>query len=191
MRILSALLCVGLAGCTSFGTVKNCTLHIQVENGSCSATVIGPHAILTAAHCLSWPYTLRIGYQPARVKRAMLDGNDHIILIVDRTFPRWVLLGTADQGDQVSIIGNPGNLSEQYRHGYVAGHLNERGKLATTYDLRIYLGDSGAGIFNAYGNLTGVVSFIYAQDSDAGMLTMAGSYPLAFTAEQWREARNP
>jgi hypothetical protein len=121
MRILAALLCVGLAGCTHFGTVKDVTLHVQVDGVSCGATVIGPHAVLSAAHCFSWPYTLRIGYQPVSVKRVMLDGNDHIILIVDRTFRRWVWLGTAEQGDPVYIIGNPGDWSEQYRHGYVAG----------------------------------------------------------------------
>ncbi|THD06123.1 hypothetical protein B1991_14365 [Rhodanobacter lindaniclasticus] len=59
---------------------------------SCSGTVIGPHAVLSAAHCFQWPYTLRIGYQPVSVKRVMLDGNDHIILIVGRRFDRWPLL---------------------------------------------------------------------------------------------------
>lgn len=121
MRILAALLCVGLAGCTHFGTVKDATLHVQVDGVSCGATVIGPHAVLSAAHCFSWPYTLRIGYQPVSVKRVLLDGNDHIILIVDRTFRRWIWLGTVKQGDPVYIIGNPGDWSEQYRHGYVAG----------------------------------------------------------------------
>jgi V8-like Glu-specific endopeptidase len=62
-------------------------------------------------------------------------------------------------------------------------------KLATSYDLRIYFGDSGSGIFNKYNHLTGVVSFIYLQSDPHGSLTMAGSFPLAFTAKQWREAR--
>lgn len=64
-----------------------------------------------------------------------------------------------------------------------------RGKLATTYDLRIYSGDSGSGIFNEHNHLVGVVSFIYKLENGAGQLTLAGSWPLAFTAEQWREAR--
>lgn len=189
MRAIGLLLLALLAGCTNFGTVKYAALHIEFDQGSCSATVIGPHAILSAAHCFEWPYTLRIGLQPVTVKRAMLDGNDHIILIVDRTFTAWVELGEAQQGDPVYIIGNPGSWSEQYRQGYVAGDAVAWSKLARSYDMRVYPGDSGSGIFNARNQLTGVVSFIYTMVGDSGMLTMAGGWPLAFTAEQWREAR--
>ena len=87
------------------------------------------------------------------------------------------------------MIGNPGDWLDQYRHGYVAGAAYVRDKLATSYDLRIFPGDSGSGIFNENNQLVGVISFIYAMSNDASMLTMAGSWPLAFTAEQWREAR--
>lgn len=89
--ILAALLCVGLASCTSFGTVKNAAVHIQVDDVSCSATAIGPHALLGAAHCFEWPYTLTIHMQRIPVTKVMLDGNDHIILIVDHTFDHWVV----------------------------------------------------------------------------------------------------
>lgn len=65
MRILAALLCVGLAGCTSMGAIKDTALHIKINgNGSCGATAIGPSAILSAAHCFEWPYTLKIHGQP-------------------------------------------------------------------------------------------------------------------------------
>lgn len=121
----------------------------------------------------------------------MFDGNDHIILIVGYTFDRWsYVTATPDQGDAVTIIGNPGDMTQQLRRGYVAGRLAVRGGLATTYDLRVFPGDSGSGVFDRLGRVSGVVSFIYKLDGRAGQLTMAGGWPLAFTAAQWREARS-
>lgn len=59
------------------------------------------------------------------------------------------------------------------------------GKLSDLYDMRIWYGDSGSGIFNSFGELIAVVSFIDSLDAPGGQLTFAGSYPLAFTAAQW------
>lgn len=190
MRILAALLCVGLAGCAGIQHARDTALHIGISGDtSCSATVIGPHAIISAAHCFDWPYTLTIHGQPVAVKRVMLDGHDHIILFVGMRFGTWsqhAHFGT--QGDPVYIIGNPGDLTEQFRHGYIAGQIAVRGELADSYDLRIFPGDSGSGIFDASGRLIGVVSFIYTMENETGQLTIAGSFPMAFTAKQWREA---
>lgn len=190
MRILAVLLCVGLAGCTSFGTVRESALHITIDDSSCSATVVGPHAILSAAHCFDWPYHLTIYGQPVAVKSAMLDGNDHIILIVESvTFSRWVERGNLPKmGESVTILGNPGDMTQQFRHGYVAGQMASPRGLADMFDLRIWFGDSGAGIFDSHNDLVGVVSFIYTQDDGHSQLAMAGAFPLAFTDAQWAEA---
>lgn len=95
MRILPALLCVGLASCASVTQrTHDVALYIGInDDTSCSATIIGPHAVLGATHCFEWPYTLKVYGQPVAVKRVITDGHDHIILVVDRTFPNWAKIG--------------------------------------------------------------------------------------------------
>jgi V8-like Glu-specific endopeptidase len=146
---------------------------------------------LSASHCFHFGDTLRLWHQPLRILRELTDGNDHTIVIVDRTFPVWA--GTAHMpkvGANIHMLGNPGDLTDLYRHGYIAGMEYTGGKLADIYQLPIYLGDSGSGIFDNDGNLIAVVSFIYTMSSEAGALSLCGSYPLMFTGQQWEEAAN-
>jgi len=75
-----------------------------------------------------------------------------------------------------------------YRHGYVSGHLVNENIKITLYDLNGYFGDSGSGVFNSRGQLIGVMS-ILAQQTDGAYIKFAGSFPLAFTDEQWRDAQ--
>jgi V8-like Glu-specific endopeptidase len=163
------------------------TVHLVIDNGSCSGTIIGPHAILTATHCFEWPYTVRIYGMPVRVLRAIVDGSDHTIIVVDRHFDTWAPIARAPKpGDHVFIFGNPGSLTDQYRNGYVSGQAAIGGELVTTYNMGIYFGDSGSGIFDSSGSLIGVVSSVYSM-TDGVRLTFACSRPLAFTPEQLRE----
>lgn len=75
-----------------------------------------------------------------------------------------------------------------YRCGMTSGTFKD----VTLYDLNIYFGDSGSGIFNEYGQLTATVNKIHVQeDPDSGvMFKLAVSIPLAFTEEQWDSATN-
>jgi hypothetical protein len=189
MLILAALLCVGLAACSHVDVARETAVHLQFSNGSCSGTIVGPHAVLSATHCFSFGETLRLWQQPLRILQQLDDGNDHTIVIVDRSFPVWASVADMpDLGASVLILGNPGDLTELYRHGYVAGVEDMDGRLVELYDIRGWFGDSGAGIFDDSGHLIGVVSFIYTLDDPRGQLTMMGSFTLAFTATQWAEA---
>lgn len=189
MRILATLLCVGLAACAHVDVARETAVKLQFPDGSCSGTIIGPHVILSATHCFTVDPRIAIWRQPARILARMDDGNDHTIIRVDRTFPVWAVIGHMPKmGSEVHMIGNPGDLPEVYRHGYIAGMAYIDGKLCDVYDMRIWFGDSGSGIFDADGDLIGVVSFIYTLDSQGSQLTMAGSFPLMFTPAQWAEA---
>lgn len=92
LLLLASLQLLPMAACTSnpITNAHETAVHLVINGeGSCSGTIIGPHAVLSATHCFEWPYTVRIYGQPVRFLRAVLDGNDHTILIVDRTFTTW------------------------------------------------------------------------------------------------------
>ena len=193
MRILAALLCVGLAGCMSQSAMRDqaheSTLRLGFTDGSCSGTVIGPHAILGATHCFTTGDAVSFWWMPHRILKRMDDGHDHTIVIVDQTFTRWAALGKiGEQGQRVYMYGNPGELSDQYRIGHLSGDTDADGEIAETFDIRGWLGDSGAALFDRHGRIVAVVSFLYTMDEPAGQLTMMGAYPMHFSPEQLARA---
>lgn len=189
MRILAALLCMGLAGCVStFAHVHETTVLLTMDDGTCSGTVIGPHAILTAEHCLTSTKTLAVDNKLVEVRKVTLDHADHALVILNVTFTHWAERGTSPyQSESIFNIGNPGDLRDMYRRGYVAGNQVMRGRKVTLYDTNGYYGDSGSGIFDEDGRLIAVTSIIY-QQADNGYIKFMGSFDLAFTAREWREA---
>jgi len=160
------------------------------SHGKCSGTTVGPHAILTAEHCLDGAVALLVDGKPVSVKTVYLDHNDHALAVIDTTFTRWAM--TADdpeQGDEVFIVGNPGDLDDQYRHGYASGYHVADNQKWTLYDINGFFGDSGSGIFDSRGFLVGVISIEVSQAYGDAYVKLMGSLPLAFTEEQWDLAR--
>lgn len=187
--LLAATLCV-LAGCAGnpVANAHRSTVRLEMDNGTCSGTVVGPHTILTAEHCLTDTHTLAIDGQPVAMVRVTLDHHDHALVRVNATFSAWVNRGaTEGQGQAVFVLGNPGDLKDMYRHGFIAGQSRVKGVTVTLYDLNGYYGDSGSGIFNDQGDLIGVVS-VLEQQVDGGYMKLMGSFALAFTAGQWKAA---
>jgi len=92
MRALILALLLGLVGCASnpVGWVHDqthrLTMTFQQGSGSCSGTAVGPHAILTAEHCLQAIVSLSVDGRKVSIKSVMLDRNDHAIVLVDETF---------------------------------------------------------------------------------------------------------
>ena len=92
MRALTLALLLGLVGCASnpVGWVHDQThrlvMTFQDGKGSCSATAVGPHAILTAEHCLQAATSLSVDGRLVAIKDVLLDRNDHAIVVVDETF---------------------------------------------------------------------------------------------------------
>jgi hypothetical protein len=157
------------------------------EIGHCSATVVGPHAILTAQHCFFDSNLIRLDAEkePTVILAALVDGNDHVIYIVDRTFSRWASINerTLVVGEPVHIWGAPGKNVDVYRSGYFAGYSHEKDFDPTltvqfeNFILPIYGGDSGSGLFDENGNVVAVTSM---GDQSADALDL----PLIFTPSQ-------
>lgn len=193
-RIAAFLLLVFLvAGCaTQLSAVQRAhqvALRLTMDDGSCSGTAIGPHAILSATHCFVGAQSLAINGEPVVVTGAISDGRDHTILLVDRTFTEYAQRGPQPaQADPVFILGNPSGLHDLFRAGRVAGTAVDHNVRFTIYDLNDFFGDSGSGIFDARGRLVGVVSLVLKLEERGVQAKFAASLPLAFTVDQWAQA---
>lgn len=195
-RIAAFLLLVFLvAGCaTQLSAVQRAhatALRLTMDDGgSCSGTAIGPHALLSATHCFVGVQALAINGEPVVVTDAISDGHDHTILFVDRNFTNFATISQEPaQGDPVFILGNPSDLSDIFRAGHMAGSAVAGNARITLYDLQDFFGDSGSGIFNARGDLVGVVSVVRVLAQRDARIQFAGAFPMAFTPAQLELAR--
>lgn len=198
-HLFLSVLCAAIAGCSGCVTFKvveqvdpsTTTHHLDM---GCGATATGPHTILTATHC-GVEELKAIDGVPVKVLDVFHDGNDHTGVLVDITFDRWATISTVPlrQGERVRMWGNPGILRYQYREGYVSGTcplvecfpVQAKSKDLILFDLHIWKGDSGSGMFDDAGNLRSVVSMIYGAPS----FSPAGTLPFAFTQEQLQDLR--
>lgn len=192
MRILAILAVVLLAGCANAGEIVRAhrsTVLLTMEDGICSGTAVGRHTVLTAEHCLTGTHTLAIDGKPVKVVKIILDHRDHALVTVSRTFKRWARIGKPPvQGDTVFIIGNPGQLRDMYRKGYVSGVQTIGRNAWMLIDLNAYFGDSGSGIFDDSGRVVGVIS-VLQQQQDRGYMKLMGALSMAFTDAQWASIR--
>lgn len=178
------------------------TFLMETGLGHCSATAVGPHTILTAAHCIRDTRAIQLDGAPAvEVLGIDYDGRDHVLIRVAFTFDVWSVTGPPPKmGDKVYILGNPGFLRDQLRFGTMTGtgflppsvaeEENEPLFLLpfTFFDLESMGGDSGSAIFNEAGMIVGVVSI--GTDPLTAPFHLMGALPLSFTAEQWKAAKS-
>lgn len=161
---------------------------------------MGAHVLLGAAHCfdIALPAAMKVNGELVEILSIVSDGSDHVLVTVSGTFKHWSHIGhgTLRQGDPVFIWGNPSFLNDQLRVGRIAGkgHLPDEYCNADPmfchefqfFDIASTHGDSGAAIFNRYGQIVGVVSIGTAPISDP--FNLMGAIPLAFTKAQLKEA---
>lgn len=182
------------------------------SEGSCSGTAIGPHALLTAAHCSSASAVLTVDGKDADVMLTEGDGLDHeIYLLRGVTFTDYTEVSDtpAQQGDSVFVFGNPAGFSDLFRRGVIAGYYkddaegfekflndvlspkksgNESVRI-TLYDFNGFFGDSGSAIYNTDGKIVAVTSFITGEAAEGYQLKFMGSYELRFSKETLAAAR--
>ena len=177
------------------------------EGGYCTATAIGPHAILTAAHCLmqkpipsAKPIQFTIDANTNRETHAqagkiVFDGNDHIIVELkpaegEKPFVAFVVWidpqnhSLPVEGRKAYFYGAPKLIEclDCYREGSTMGaFINPNTQQhGYWYQMPAIEGDSGAAIYDDQDRLIGVVKM-------AGHGIM-GALDILFTAEQWKSA---
>ena len=223
-KFLLSLLATALLATASFATPSPAftaarkTTHkivmsaaFEGEVSSCSATAIGPHALITATHCMNQPsVTIEVDGQETDIIQTIGDGLDHTIVYVDATYTDYAKMATEApaQGDSIFDIGNPGGFTSMYRTGTVSGYYKEEDPKTpvqillaprktkndavrlTFYDFNGFFGDSGSAVFNDKGEIAGIISRIIGGDLSAGFsIKFMGSYELRFTADQIEAAR--
>ena len=181
---------------------------IVIENdkdaGGCTATAIGPHALLTAQHCLvadedldgspiklfvDWdgkpPY---MNFTPYTIMRVELDGSDHAILLLSGPrFKDVAPYATETPLQSMSVIfwGNPAGVRDQLREGYVMGSAAQPVPEQKAAQQMWYLatpcvgGDSGSAVLDVD---TGAIVGLVTYGVNGG--EFAGIFALHFTSDQ-------
>ena len=157
----------------SFGSINVAPSASVQDLPHCSATAVGPHALLTAQHCFEDTNSLIVDNDtknPVIISAALIDGHDHVIYIVQATFQTYMPIEerTLVLGEPVHQWGAPEDLDDVYRCGYfvsIANPQKDRGlNFLIAFDqvekfvLPDYPGDSGAAIFDASGHIVAVVT---------------------------------
>jgi hypothetical protein len=151
----------------------------------CSGTAVAKHALLTAQHCFhnSNEVLLDDSWRKNIIVAAFPDGNDHVILLLDHTFYDYASISQRElvPGEKVGIFGNPGHRSDVYHTGYFDSmrYYKDFDRNFQVFELPVFRGDSGAGIFDEKGRVISVVSL-------SNESSEAVSLPLSFSENQLR-----
>lgn len=166
--------------------------------GRCSATAIAPHALLTASHCeepTDALYIRGIADNPVEIVGKIRDEQDHTIyLLKGVTFADYVEVAPDkfEQGENVFTFGNPGKWQDIYQRGYVVGILVDNSMEAALgggdpdellFDLQVFPGQSGAGVFSPEGKLIAVISSDRIQVKDEEGIAFGSAFRLNFKSE--------
>ena len=193
-QTLAAALMLGATGCGPasavpvYDRVQAATLTLVIGDSGCSGTAVARNVILTASHCFpeAQPKTLLANGELCEIRRIIKDTTDHALVTVGGCkFKVTAKVGKpAKVGDRVFTWSSPYVFRGLLIFGTVAGMApGELIKAPTTlYDLNLWQGSSGGGIFNERGELVAVVSI------GTRPYRLMGSFPMGFTARQWKEA---
>lgn len=164
----------------------------EINTNICSATAVGPHALLTAKHCDKGAATVSVDGTQATIVARMTDDNEHVIYMLDVTFEDYAGFDKdLNVGDEVWLRGNPNGLDNLVRYGHFSGAVNDKsedkffGKVIYMFDVNVWHGDSGAALFNKHGKIVAVTS-MRISDEEFGLL---GALELRFTSTQLTQAR--
>lgn len=163
---------------------------------SCTATAVGPQALLTAEHCIEGVKgpVIMLDLSPVlyEVDAGVSDGRDHVILHVKNIkFKNTIQIKerVAKLGEKVHLYGNGGDdFPSHALHGTVIpddyeGDLSDVDEYVGTanFSLHVIAGDSGSAVYGDDGSIVGLVSL--GRGYSAYPYDYATGYALNFSPE--------
>ena len=173
---------------------------VEVGHGLCTASAIGPHALITATHCDVGETSLVVdkGFITYTIISRIADGQDHTIFLVngpafkDTMGKFYTDVTPSDKmGDRVYFFGDGGGMfPPQYRVGYRMGSMTMTTDDVPAgmpvgevwiFDMNVVGGDSGSAMYDEHGKLLTLVTYGMGGH-------FCGAYPLHFSAAQIDQA---
>lgn len=166
----------------------NAAHHIQFFNpfgwSKCSAIAVGPHTLLTAAHCVIGTGFISVDGTKLVIVSTLYDEHDHMLIVVDGTaFPSTVVMEQRDPrpDEHIRIWGWPGYAESVVpREGHLLTSTTYR--VPDRWQLPVFPGDSGSGLVTDNGTVITVLS-------TGNESAEAGTIPLTFSPEQLKAIR--
>ncbi|HEY6766636.1 MAG TPA: hypothetical protein VI386_17895 [Candidatus Sulfotelmatobacter sp.] len=170
------------------------------EDGLCTATAIGPHAFMTAAHCNDSDEPNKIvefdySTQKIHLLAGAKDGRDHVIYLIDgpafqNTVDVQFAVKPAGAKEKVYIYGCGGGIfpprllsgiANRFRQASDSSDVDAHQHLRY-YTIPVIPGDSGSAIFGEDGRILSLVAYRHYDGTSSG-------FELAFTKEQLAVAK--
>ena len=166
--------------------------------GSCSARAIGPHAVITATHCLSgrdvFGIKIDMSEETHDIVSVATDGRDHMLLLIDGTaFKNYekIKVGKVQINDVVTYYGSGGDEYPPVpKFGKVTdcqdpSDMDEAAEIVC-FDTSSIFGDSGSTVYNDKGEVVALVTYLI--DQGTGKPTTTVGFGLNFTQAQYDRA---
>lgn len=164
--------------------------HIELSSVAddvlCSSTAVGPHTLLTAAHCIVGTGKIRIDGEDAKIVQTLYDEQDHVLIVEDGvTFAdtKQIEQSVPVAGEKVYIWGWPGEAQAPvYRQGVFEKTEDDPDGMLFVWQLPVFNGDSGSGMISDNGKVIAVVSI-------GNKSAECGSFLLQFSPDQLKQIR--
>jgi S1-C subfamily serine protease len=143
-------------------------LRMPFDDGAvlCTGTWVSRTKILTAAHCAKGKPTITDynGHVYHGEWLKLAEDEDLALAVAPNNVPQHRVGSVAKEnalpGDFVSICGHPLGLSWSFMFGVVSADRVDDGQHVFQVQIPAGAGDSGAALFDRYGKIQGVISYI-------------------------------